>query len=87
MMLYCCVKGKNVNNISFLGCKPEYYTNGIRVIPIEKDPTLAPWEKVSAAIGISFYDPNTDKDVETVFRRADKKMYQNKINMKAQRKD
>lgn len=54
---------------------------------IEKDPTLAPWEKVSAAIGISFYDPNTDKDVETVFRRADKKMYQNKINMKAQRKE
>lgn len=30
-----------MNNISFLGCKPEYYTNGIRVIPIEKDPTLA----------------------------------------------
>ena len=37
---------------------------------------------VSAAIGMSKYDPDVDNNVEDVFKRADKKMYQNKKMMK-----
>ncbi|MBR4903645.1 MAG: GGDEF domain-containing protein [Selenomonadaceae bacterium] len=48
---------------------------------------LEPWERVSAALGIAFYDPNIDKSADDVFKRADKEMYDNKIAMKAQRTD
>ncbi len=48
---------------------------------------LEPWEKVSAAVGVAFYDPAVDKDADAVFKRADKQMYENKIAMKAQRTD
>ncbi len=37
-----------------------------------------PWEKVSAAIGCALYDPTLDNDVESVFHRADQKMYEDK---------
>jgi GGDEF domain-containing protein len=42
---------------------------------------------VSAAIGISYYTPGTDTSVEDVFKRADQNMYENKVAMKAERKD
>ena len=48
---------------------------------------LEPWEKVSAAIGVSYYRAGVDKTADEVFKRADKKMYENKIAMKAQRTD
>ena len=48
---------------------------------------LEPWEKISAAVGIAFYDPKIDTNVDDVFKRADKEMYENKIAMKAQRTD
>ncbi|MBR3747895.1 MAG: GGDEF domain-containing protein [Selenomonadaceae bacterium] len=48
---------------------------------------LEPWEKVSAAVGVAFYEADVDKNVEDVFKRADKEMYDNKIAMKAQRTD
>ena len=53
-----------------------------------KDNTkLEPWEKVSAAVGVAYYNEGTDKTAEEVFKRADADMYQNKLAMKATRKD
>lgn len=42
-----------------------------------------PWEGVSAAVGYALFDPSRDKDVESVFERADKEMYEQKKRMKA----
>ena len=48
---------------------------------------LEPWEKVSAAVGVAFYEPGVDKSADEVFKRADKEMYENKLAMKAARTD
>ncbi|MBP5283095.1 MAG: GGDEF domain-containing protein, partial [Treponema sp.] len=45
------------------------------------DETLEPWEKVSAAIGIAFYDKSVDASVANVFSRADQAMYECKKEM------
>lgn len=42
-----------------------------------------PWEKYSMAAGIAVYNPDIDTDTSTVFKRADKSMYNNKQRMKA----
>ena len=44
------------------------------------DDKLEPWEKVSAAVGASFYEEGDD--IEAVFNRADQAMYQRKKEMK-----
>ena len=44
------------------------------------------WEKVSVAVGIAFYDPETDLSVDNVIRRADKLMYINKKKNRDNRK-
>lgn len=46
---------------------------------------LEVWEKTSAAIGYSAYNPETDSTYEDVFKRADAEMYKNKKAMKAAR--
>ncbi len=51
------------------------------------DSTLEPWEKVSAAVGVAYYEEVIDSTAEEVFKRADAQMYQNKLAMKATRKD
>lgn len=51
------------------------------------DPSLEPWEKVSAAIGAAFYDPAVDEDIDSLLRRADAVMYERKKEMKAARED
>ena len=51
---------------------------------INADDTLKPWEKISAAIGVAFYDEELDADLECVFKRADKIMYERKHEMKRQ---
>ena len=48
---------------------------------------LEPWEKVSAAAGIAFYNAGVDKTTDEVFKRADSEMYANKLAMKAARTD
>ena len=53
---------------------------------LEKDKSLKPWEKVSAAIACAFFEPH-DKCVADVFRRADLKMYKRKKEMKGLRVD
>lgn len=52
---------------------------------IAEDTKLEPWEKISAAIGVAFYDSNVDGSVINVFQRADKEMYECKKEMKATR--
>ena len=49
------------------------------------DENLKPWEKISASIGYTVYDPKKDICVEDVFKRADKEMYKCKEEMHAVR--
>ncbi|MBP5199820.1 MAG: hypothetical protein J6Z82_04155 [Schwartzia sp.] len=49
------------------------------------DKTLEPWERISAVIGVACYDPQADGSVMSVFKRADKDMYEQKVEMKAAR--
>ncbi len=44
-----------------------------------------PWDNVSAATGMATYNPEEDDDPESVFKRADTEMYNNKLAMKAAR--
>lgn len=48
---------------------------------------LEPWRRISAAIGLAEFSADKDKSVDDVFNRADKVMYENKVAMKAERKD
>ena len=50
----------------------------------ENDNSKEPWERYSVAIGIAEYKEGDT--IETVFMRADENMYQNKQNMKKNRK-
>ena len=47
------------------------------------DPTLEPWERVTAAIGYALRDPAAHDDAEQVLKRADEAMYENKKIMKS----
>ena len=51
------------------------------------NPKISPWDRVSAALGYALYDARRDHSAEDVFRRADEKMYEQKKQMKASRKD
>ncbi len=42
-----------------------------------------PWEKYSLAAGMAVFNSETDKDIDSVFKRADKIMYENKQRIKA----
>ena len=42
-----------------------------------------PWERTSVSMGIAEFNPLTDKSVDDVTRRADKRMYENKRKRKA----
>lgn len=53
---------------------------------LSQDENLEPWEQVSAAIGYAIYK-SSDRNVADVFRRADKNMYERKVQMKAERRD
>lgn len=47
--------------------------------------SLEPWERVSAAVGWTLFDPQKDMNVESVLKRADELMYEDKKTMKAGR--
>ena len=51
------------------------------------DETLEAWEKVSAAVGVAYYQAGVDKSADEVFKRSDAEMYKNKLAMKATRRD
>ena len=46
-----------------------------------------PWECFSAACGMAVYSRSAGDTVDSVFKRADEDMYENKVKMKAQRTD
>ena len=52
---------------------------------LQRDSKLEVWEKVSAAVGVAYYDELRDKTADEVFKRADADMYKNKLAMKAVR--
>ena len=43
------------------------------------------WEQVHIAMGVAVYDPQTDRSVNDVIRRADTCMYENKRSRKSGR--
>ena len=47
-----------------------------------KDSNLPPYETLSLASGLATYNPETDKELHDVFKRADAAMYENKAFMK-----
>lgn len=51
----------------------------------ERSEQAKPWERVSAAMGMSVYRMDEDLTVEDVFNRADQRMYEAKTRMKAGR--
>ena len=57
------------------------------IAKLAQDDSLAPWEKVSAAIGAAFYDEEIDDGLDSLFKRADHVMYDRKKEMKAARAD
>ena len=63
------------------------YEFNYQIESIAKDNSLEPWEKISAAIGVSYFNPDSDKSVATVFKRADRAMYTRKKEMKAIREN
>ena len=65
--------------------KPEVLVKELRreIEAISSKESLEPWERISAAIGWTIYDPKKDKNVESVLKRADALMYENKKEMKA----
>ena len=67
----------------------EKYVRTLRqmIKKLQADTTIEPWEKVSAAVGVAYFDKNQDKTAEEVFKRADADMYKNKLAMKAERRD
>lgn len=58
-----------------------------RMSALLDDKSLEPWEKVSTAIGSASFISGTDLDVDSVFKRADISMYENKKEMHAERQD
>ena len=68
-------------------CEEDIFAIRSMITKLQHDSTLQPWEKVSAAIGVAYYQAGVDKTAEEVFKRADADMYKNKLAMKATRKD
>lgn len=54
---------------------------------MSKDESLEPWEKITAAVGSAFYDESRDDGIDSMFKRADKEMYECKKSMKALRSE
>ena len=52
---------------------------------ITDDDSRQPWERVMAAAGYAVYDPETDSGVDSVLKRADAAMYENKRALKEAR--
>ena len=72
------LKGSDLENIDSL---TKRFEDSLK--QMEEDESLEPWEKVSAAMGIAYYDPEGLADLEAVFKAADERMYENKARMKA----
>ncbi|MBR4903208.1 MAG: GGDEF domain-containing protein [Selenomonadaceae bacterium] len=76
------LEGENIAH-----CKEMVANIRAKIEEYKADNSLEAWEKVSAAIGVAYYQAGVDKSADEVFKRADAEMYQNKLAMKAVRKD
>ena len=56
-----------------------------QILKAECNMEKEPWERVSAAIGYSAFEPGTDRHVEEVYQRADAAMYKKKKEMKGRK--
>ena len=56
-----------------------------KIEELSQNEELPPWERISASLGYALYDETIDRDAEDVFRRADKAMYDRKVEMKTVR--
>ena len=54
-----------------------------KIDELNEDKAAASWDHVSAAIGYAVYDPESDRDTQSVFERADREMYRDKKAAKA----
>ena len=54
---------------------------------MQSDDSLEPWEKISAAMGTVVYESDLYSSMEEVLKEADRRMYENKLAMKAARTD
>ncbi len=57
------------------------------IAALSKDTSRRPWNRTSAAVGVAFFDPRSDKSIDDTFKRADMIMYENKKLMKGIRED
>ena len=53
---------------------------------LSREWSLEKWDRISAAIGMAKFDPLRDLTVESVFKRADDIMYNEKVKMKGVRR-
>ncbi len=74
------LKGRDLENAKRLNEKFEQ-----TIEALSRDESREPWERTSAAVGCAFFDPDTDRNYEDVFKRADALMYERKKEMKAGR--
>lgn len=51
----------------------------------KRETEMEPWKKVDVSRGMADYDPQKDKSIDDVLRRADRAMYENKRSTKRQR--
>ncbi|MBQ9616459.1 MAG: GGDEF domain-containing protein, partial [Selenomonadaceae bacterium] len=57
-----------------------------RVSTLTHESKKEPWERISTALGIAFYDPERHTCANDVFKEADADMYKEKKVMHAERK-
>ena len=53
-----------------------------RYLRASQNTTVKPFERYSAAVGMATYEKGVDKNVDSVFQKADKAMYDNKAEIK-----
>lgn len=63
----------------------KWFKDAITVL--QANDNLQPWQKVSAAVGMAKFDPDRDATAESLLKRADAAMYEDKLAMKAERRD
>ena len=74
------LKGHDYEHIEEL---TEAFNQNLKVL--DADDSLEAWEKISAALGYALFDKEEDTSIDSVFKRADQKMYECKKAMKAVR--
>ena len=67
----------------FHNAKELLYEFNEAIDSIRKDESLEPWERISAAAGLTAFDSECDEGMGAVFTRVEEAMYKQKREMKA----